>query len=163
MAESELAQNFFERHRAKIVFRGPDQCWLWTGAQNRWGYGNVGARGKIRKAHREAYEAVHGEDTAAGLVVRHKCDTPSCCNPAHLELGTVADNVRDMMERGRGVARKGEACGKSKITESVVREIRSLYVRGGGDLNQLGLALRFGVSKSLVGDILRRKVWSHVT
>jgi hypothetical protein len=162
MAEAELAQNFFERHRDKIAFGGPEQCWLWAAGQFARGYGGVWDRGKMRKVHRVAYETVHGQDSADGFVVRHKCDVRNCVNPAHLELGTQADNVRDMNERGRQVTPKGEAHPRAKLTEDDVRTIRSMYVYGSSDLGRPGLARRFGVSPQAIGDIITRKGWPHV-
>lgn len=155
---------FFERRRDKIAFDGPDQCWLWTGAKNNHGYGVVRARGKPRLAHREAYEAVHGADSADGLVVRHRCDVPQCVNPAHMELGTQADNNRDKTERGRarfGVTR-GEAYSQSKLTEAKVRSIRREYVPGSREYGTYALARRFGVSPSHIGLIIKYAKWRHV-
>jgi hypothetical protein len=164
MAIEKLQQNFFERHADKMVVGGADECWHWTAAKNGKGYGSVGARGKVRLAHREAYEAIHGENSANGLVVRHRCDVPACVNPAHLELGTVADNNRDMVERGRHgrTAPKGVAHSMAKLTETDVRAIRAEYVRGGSTHNQLGLARRFGVARTVIGRIVNRELWAHI-
>lgn len=154
--------SIFDRHRDKIAFAGPDDCWLWSAGVNADGYGSVRAGGAMRRAHRLAYEAVHGEGSAVGLVVRHRCDVPACVNPAHLEIGTPADNVRDRDERGRRIAPKGEANGRSRLVEADVVAIRSLYVRGCRDLGQPGLARRFGVSQPVIGEIVRRESWGHV-
>lgn len=62
-------------------------------------YGHV--RTGRQWAHRAAWESAHGP-ISSGLVVRHTCDNPRCINLEHLLLGTVADNQRDMAERGRG-------------------------------------------------------------
>lgn len=162
MAARSIPQNFFERHRAKIAFAGPGECWLWTAGKNSYGYGDVWARGKVRKAHRESYEDEHGEGSADGLVVRHKCDVRACVNPAHLELGTVSDNNRDMMERGRNAQAKGEANGSAKLTEADVRTIRATYVSGCREFGQHALGRRFGVTQSVICDIVRREIWAHV-
>ena len=34
-----------------------------------------------------------------GMVIRHKCDNPNCCNIEHLEIGTQKDNIEDMIKR----------------------------------------------------------------
>lgn len=80
-------------------------CWLWLGAANQKGrgtfsYGGRRPKGRVELHHRFAYLVEHG-DIPEGLSVLHRCDVPLCCNPAHLFVGTQADNVSDMMEKGR--------------------------------------------------------------
>lgn len=83
-------------------------CWVYQGAKNEWGYGRVSLcknyfnppKKKIY-VHRLAY-IVDRRDDPGDLLVCHTCDNPACINPDHLYLGTPADNMRDMMERGRG-------------------------------------------------------------
>lgn len=79
---------------------GPDACWPWTGALTRKGYGQVRWRGRRSRVHRVIAE--HFIGSVRGWIVRHTCDNPPCGNPAHLRLGTHADNTRDMLVRGRG-------------------------------------------------------------
>jgi len=78
------------------------ECWEFTGSRSDDGYGSIRLEGSMQKAHRAAYQIVHGE-IPAGLVVMHTCDNPPCINPAHLVLGTVADNNRDRHAKGRTV------------------------------------------------------------
>ncbi len=88
-----------ERFESKI--RVTPGCWHWTAAALPRGYGRFGLPNrKVALAHRMSYELYVGS-IPDGMVVRHRCDTPSCVNPDHLELGTQADNVADMMLRGR--------------------------------------------------------------
>jgi hypothetical protein len=163
MAAKKLTQNFFERHGGKIDFAGPDRCWLWTAAKKVKGYGQVNVGGKNRRAHREAYEAVNGP-IPDGLVVRHKCDAPACVNPDHLELGTNADNTRDMMERGRNRCGrlKGSAHAMSKLAEVDIHHIRAAYVFRHPELGSTALGRKHGVSRATIGLIVSRKIWRHI-
>lgn len=77
-------------------------CWVWKGTKNRKGYGQISVDGRHERTHRVAYRLTYGE-IPEGMVVRHRCDNPPCINPDHLEVGTSADNSRDMVERGRMV------------------------------------------------------------
>ena len=91
----------------------PGGCHLWT-AGARHGYGDIAVRGKHIKAHRMAWEIANGP-IPDGLWVLHDCpagDNPSCCNPAHLWLGTHADNMADMAAKGRYVLPKARASGE---------------------------------------------------
>lgn len=78
-------------------------CINWGGAKTAAGYGTFRENGKPMYAHRASYADSRGVpmESLVGLVVRHKCDNPSCFNPDHLDIGTQADNLRDMRERGR--------------------------------------------------------------
>lgn len=75
-------------------------CLLWEGYRNRDGYGQVRNSGKIWLAHRYAWTQARGV-IPPGLLVLHRCDTPSCVNVDHLFLGTHTDNMRDMASKSR--------------------------------------------------------------
>lgn len=72
-------------------------CWIWTGAHLASGYGSFRWQGRSRVTHRVAWTALVA-DIAPGLQVDHLCRNRSCCNPAHLEPVTQAENLR----RGHG-------------------------------------------------------------
>ena len=88
--------------------RRTESCWLWLGSTGGHGYGTMGdgsrtdgTRRTVR-THRAAWEVTHGP-IPDGMHVLHHCDTPACCNPAHLYLGKDAENVADKIARGRAV------------------------------------------------------------
>ena len=74
------------------VEKSADSCWLWTGHKSAKGYGQFWWKGRARWAHRWAYEAIGGMKIPDGFTLNHKCHNPACCNPAHMEFMTVAEN-----------------------------------------------------------------------
>lgn len=85
--------------------RGYDECWTWKGT-TRNGYGQfctekVPGMARQSIASRVAWIFANKRLIPEGLVVRHTCDNPPCVNPAHLILGTMADNSADMKARNR--------------------------------------------------------------
>lgn len=134
---------------------GPKACWPWLAYRNRDGYGTLQVDRKSKMAHRLAWEAAQGP-IPNGMFVLHHCDNPSCCNPAHLWLGTLADNNRDRDRKGRGADRRGERAGGAKLTESDVLAIRAAAGTRGA------IAMRFGISLSAVTYIRQGKRWGHV-
>lgn len=77
-----------------------DGCWLWRGTFNHK-YGQIQVRGKFCRAHRVAYELTHGVALKTTQILCHHCDNPACVRPDHMFVGTHADNVADMVRKGR--------------------------------------------------------------
>lgn len=103
-----MNQTTTETHRryrtpfwAQVHF-GPT-CHEWMGHRHRKGHGMRYHDGKMRYAHRVAWELAHGP-IPPGMCVCHRCDNPRCVRVEHLFLGTVADNNRDMFSKGRDMA-----------------------------------------------------------
>lgn len=149
----------------------PDSCWPWVGGRTTAGYGSVQWDGGVQYAHRIAWRLTAGP-IPASIFVCHRCDNPPCCNPAHLFLGTHADNMVDKVAKGR-VAR-GEASGprrhpermahgathwRVKLTEADVLAIRE---RAASCETRRSLATAFGVHESCINKIIRREAWAHV-
>ena len=90
-----------DRFHEKYAIDPDTGCWNWTAAVSR-GYGYVTRqRGKPVRAHRFAYEHFVCE-IPDGMMVLHSCHNALCVNPAHLHLGTHAENMAEMRAAGRG-------------------------------------------------------------
>jgi hypothetical protein len=130
-------------------------CRLWTAAKKQFGHGRLMWAGKVRSAHRLAWEVENGP-IPKGMFVCHKCDVPACVNPDHLFLGTAADNARDRAAKGRGHKLRGRLIGGAKLTDAQVIAIRA------DSRFQREIAVDYGVSVSLIGQIKQRLVWRHI-
>jgi hypothetical protein len=146
-----------ERFLAKVCPEPKDGCWLWRGQVRADGYGMVRFERKVHLAHRLAWTFFRGE-IAPGLVVCHKCDVRACVNPEHLFLGTMMDNVRDMMEKGR--SRQGENHRSAKLTAEQVRKIKTILAEG--LLRVSDIAREYGVTHATIACIARGTSWRHV-
>ena len=139
-------------------------CWNWDGRKLPTGYGLFYDRDKKRKvyAHRFFYEKLVGK-IPDRLCVLHHCYNPSCVNPAHLFLGTQADNMADKVNKGRqrnGVMPE-ELNPRAKLTRAQVDEIRTRYQKR--TVSQQQLAKRFGVSQMLICNVLHGKQTEKLT
>lgn len=130
-------------------------CLLWTGAVSRAGYGKVTHNTKTWSAHRLAYVAYYDCQPSSALAVMHLCNTPLCCNPLHLQLGTPRENSHQAMRQGRLCAGKRHSRPVAKLTWESVREIRTLR----GKLSQAEIAEKFGVIPSNISRILGGETW----
>ncbi len=150
------------------VTNDTQECWLWKGCKNCWGYGVIGIGTKAYAAHRLVF-LFHFGISIGRWCVLHKCDTPLCCNPTHLFIGTPLDNMLDRDRKGRQAKGdksgsrlhpeslpRGESHYAAKLTEENVIEIRKRQE------GATALARKFKVSVSIVKHILQRRKWAHL-
>lgn len=157
------------RHK-KIQYEINDNgCWICTShCKDKDGYAKIFVHQKHKRLHRYIYELNYGE-IPDNMVIRHKCDNPSCINPEHLEVGTYYDNTMDRVNRGRtnpksynnlilGRKLKGENAGGSKLKEIDVIEIK----KARGLISSPELAKRYNITSSAIRAIWLNKNWAWV-
>jgi hypothetical protein len=135
-----------ERFWPKVAQPDAKDCWEWLGHRDHRGYGRLkspGKTGPVFKAHRVSYEMHHGP-VPEGLHVLHRCDNPACVNPAHLYVGTHADNMDDIARRRRS--------GRMKFSDEDVRALRVAVDEG---MSIAAAARRFGVSESQAHNLVK--------
>lgn len=150
-----------ERFEAKYVGEPNSGCWLWDASAQADGYGRMRIGDETRLAHRLSYEH-HRGPIPHGLLVLHRCDVPACVNPDHLFLGTNAENMVDMVRKGRSKSEgrcRGERGPAAKLTDEKVRRIRDL---GSAGMPQRKIAAQVGVSQRSILRVLQHQTWRHV-
>lgn len=168
MQLSTLHQNFI---LAKTLIDPLTNCWNWQGTLDSGGYGRMMVRGKCLRMHRLNFQRFCGE-LPAGLHVLHHCDNPGCINPAHLFLGTAADNMQDKVAKGR--CRNGSNANipgaywphpksapvmrsrRGQLSPEQREEVRRKYLKG--DRTQTSLAAEYGVSVTQVHNVVHGKL-----
>lgn len=137
-------------------------CWEWQGSRTARGYGQLKLPRSTTniRAHRLAYFLATGRDPQEKLVC-HTCDNPPCCNPAHLFLGDDADNVQDMVAKGRARGGKGsgETNSRAKMTEAEARLVISAIIAGKTNRE---IARDLPVSHGLISRIRHRHAWREL-
>lgn len=127
-------QKFFE----SMIDEPNTGCRLWTLSRDKDGYGCLWFNGAQTRSHRVAWTLANGP-IPAGLCVCHRCDTPACCNPSHLFLGTSRENTFDKVAKGRHG--KGEASPRFGLVASAATGAkqsvsrRAFFDRGGRPWN----------------------------
>jgi hypothetical protein len=137
-------------------------CLLYSKVTVKRPYGHIAITASTRST---TYSSVHGlsylyhnnKTSTEGLHVLHSCDTPACCNPKHLRLGTNQDNVDDRVSRGRSVNRKGSANPNTNLSE---KNILQIYLAKG---TYRSIAGNCGIALGIVGRIKRKDTWKELT
>lgn len=143
-----------DRFWAKVGRGSADECWPWTSSKMARGYGVIGRGGRGARqasAHRLSWELHYGP-IPDGMFVCHRCDNPSCVNPAHLFLGTHTDNMRDMVSKQRYSKRSqsGPNNGNAKLDDADYKLVVGLSCLGS---REKCLADWFGVSVSTISRV----------
>lgn len=151
----------FDDHLARFwpkVAKG-DGCWTWIAGTNRAGYGIIKFRGMGFQAHRFSWLVAHGE-IPPGLCVLHRCDNPPCVNPAHLFLGTKADNAHDKVLKQRQARVAGESNPRAILSEDDVIQLRKI-TDAGGKMRDLKSAFP-SIKQCTLYAAAHRTNWRHI-
>ncbi len=160
-------ENYIEFSKTRIkktCIENESGCWIWQGykcePRKQYGLTSLAVDGVKKKilSHRAAYTLWKGSIPEDKQVL-HSCDTPLCCNPDHLHLGTAQDNMDEMKERGRNKQPKGEKNHKAKLKNEDILMIRKLFDKG-KTVGELSKSLN--LANSTISYITRRITWKHI-
>lgn len=152
---NDITQQQINYFWSKVDIKSENECWNWLGCKIK-GYGTIKLNQKPIRTHRLSYFLTYGEITT-GLLICHKCNNPSCCNPNHLYAGTNKENTQDIINSGN-FKMVGESHWNSKLTFVQVSEIRELLSQG---VKEKEVAKIYSMSKRQINDIKNRKSWNY--
>lgn len=150
-------KRLIERYERRVIRNGEQFCWDWSG-HNSHGYGAMKFDGKALKAHRVSWE-IHNGKIPENLCVLHRCDVKICTRPSHLFLGTLEDNIKDMIKKGRDRSPVGSKVYRSVLNEEKVGKIKTLLKKG---MRPASIASEYKVSKSAIEHIKYGRCWKAV-
>lgn len=153
MSKQSKPEDFWKR-----VKKERNGCWNWVGATNTSGYGNVMYQGRAASAHRLAAflsglttSIAAPENRKNSGFILHSCDNRRCCNPAHMRVGTYAENQLEAYARRRRVAYKGHTHTNAKQTKESIALIKDMYAHG---VSQEAIARLLEVSQTSISKIV---------
>ena len=156
MTKRPISERFYEKvdTATSTGSWGGIRCHEWTGfIAKKSGYGQISIDKRAHYVHRVAYEFANGP-IPKGMQVCHRCDNRKCVNPEHLFLGTLQDNMEDMVSKLRQA--HGPHCFHAKLTVEQVHEIRNSAEK------QKPTSEKYGITQSVVSMIRSGKIWRHV-
>ena len=192
MLSEAITSDLSARFWSKVNKDGPTMpgmdtpCWVWTGATSAGGYPNLWIDGRQRSAVRGLLRD-QGVTLTRQMCVLHRCDNPPCVR--HLWLGTQAENIKDMHEKGRGSGGKGDGAGVNthperrpygdrngrrtkpectargerasgaKLTDDAVVLVLRAVATG---QSFASIGRKYGVHAQTIGQIAKGNTWVHI-
>jgi len=140
----------------------PNDCWEWTRARNKAGYGQITINYKQLGVHQVSAIIflnfdINSTNKRTNLIC-HTCDNPPCFNPNHLFISTQSKNREDTFHRNR-TSQKGTKNNNHKLIEQEVIEIKDLLKQKN---TLISIAKKYKVSFQTISLIKNEKTWKHL-